>query len=50
LRVIVVDDGSTDGSRAVLERYGTIRVTLILQENGGQAVAMRGLRPRAATS
>jgi len=39
--VIVVDDGSTDGSRAVLERYGNDpRVRLILQENGGQAVAM----------
>jgi glycosyltransferase involved in cell wall biosynthesis len=39
--VIVVDDGSTDGSRAVLERYGDDpRVRLILQENGGQAVAM----------
>ena len=39
--VIVVDDGSTDGSRAVLERYrDDPRVTLIMQENGGQAVAM----------
>jgi glycosyltransferase involved in cell wall biosynthesis len=39
--VIVVDDGSTDASRAALERYrNDPRVRLILQENGGQAVAM----------
>ena len=37
--VIVVDDGSTDGSRAILGRYGD-RVRVILQENGGQAAAI----------
>ena len=38
--VVVVDDGSTDGSRAVLERYrGDARVKLVFQANGGQAAA-----------
>jgi len=37
--VVVVDDGSTDGSRALLERWqGRIRV--VLQPNGGQAAAL----------
>jgi glycosyltransferase involved in cell wall biosynthesis len=36
--VIVVDDGSTDASRSVIEGYGA-RVTAILKENGGQASA-----------
>jgi hypothetical protein len=37
--VIVVDDGSTDGSRDLLERYRG-RVRLILTENGGQSAAI----------
>jgi glycosyltransferase involved in cell wall biosynthesis len=36
--VIVIDDGSTDGSRAILEQYGT-RITSVLKENGGQVSA-----------
>ena len=36
--IIVVDDGSTDDSRTVLQRYEG-RVRLILKENGGQASA-----------
>lgn len=45
-RIVVVDDGSTDTSRTVLEaRYGSdARVTLVFGENGGQMAAMkRGL-------
>lgn len=43
VEVIVVDDGSTDESRAVLKRYAP-RVRAVLQENQGQAAAFnRGL-------
>lgn len=38
VEVIVVDDGSTDDSRCVIERYGT-QVTALLKENEGQASA-----------
>ncbi len=38
VRVIVVDDGSTDDSRDVLTAYAD-RVELVLKENGGQASA-----------
>jgi glycosyltransferase involved in cell wall biosynthesis len=36
--VIVVDDGSTDGSRAIVERWGTA-VRAIYKSNGGQVSA-----------
>jgi glycosyltransferase involved in cell wall biosynthesis len=38
VQVIVVDDGSTDDSRAVIRRYGD-RIAAIFQENAGQTVA-----------
>lgn len=42
LEVVVCDDGSTDDSRAVLERYAQKdpRVVAIVKENGGQASAL----------
>lgn len=39
VRVVVVDDGSTDASRQILKRYES-RVELVLKENGGQASAL----------
>ena len=37
--VVVVDDGSSDGSRTVIERFGE-RVLAIFQQNAGQASAV----------
>jgi glycosyltransferase involved in cell wall biosynthesis len=37
---VVVDDGSTDGSAALLHRYGD-RIVLLSQPNGGQSLARR---------
>jgi glycosyltransferase involved in cell wall biosynthesis len=36
--VIVIDDGSTDGSRAIIDQYGS-RISSIFKENGGQVSA-----------
>jgi hypothetical protein len=38
VEVVVVDDGSTDDSRAVIERFGG-RVRAVYQANGGQSAA-----------
>src|SRR4030095_1835412 len=38
IEVVVVDDGSTDQTRARLERYGD-RVTYVYQRNAGVAIA-----------
>jgi glycosyltransferase involved in cell wall biosynthesis len=40
VRVIVVDDGSTDDSRAVIESVRDRLDDVVLQENGGQAAAI----------
>jgi len=45
--VIVVDDGSTDNSRAVIARYGD-RIRSVLREtNDGQILALKDVWPLA---
>ena len=44
-QVIVVDDGSTDGTAAVLRGYGG-RIEVIEQENGGKSRALNRAMPR----
>ncbi len=42
LEIIICDDGSTDGSPGIIERYRTLdqRIRVIYQGNGGQALAL----------
>jgi glycosyltransferase involved in cell wall biosynthesis len=44
-QVIVVNDGSTDGTAAVLGRYGE-RIEVINQENGGKSRALNRAMPK----
>lgn len=37
--LIIVDDGSTDNSREVIEAFSDARITSVFKENGGQASA-----------
>ena len=46
MKVIVVDDGSSDDSRDRLRRYGD-RAEIVLKENGGQASALNAGMERA---
>ncbi len=39
IEVLVVDDGSTDDSRAIISSYGDSRMRCLLKDNGGQASA-----------
>jgi len=42
--LVAIDDGSTDGSVAILEGYGDPRIRIVSQPNGGKtAAAQRGL-------
>jgi glycosyltransferase involved in cell wall biosynthesis len=45
--LIVVDDGSTDGSRPVIEAFSDPRIVKVFQTNGGQGSAFRAGLDRA---
>ncbi|MCU1593812.1 MAG: bi-functional transferase/deacetylase [Frankiales bacterium] len=41
LEIVVIDDGSTDGTGDIVESLGLPNVRLVRQENGGKAAALR---------
>ncbi|MCB1968881.1 MAG: glycosyltransferase family 2 protein [Geminicoccaceae bacterium] len=45
--VIIVDDGSTDGSRGIIERYANRATIVLMPENGGQVSAINAAWPKA---
>ena len=46
--VLVVDDGSTDGSRAIIDSYGD-RIRVILKTNGGNSSVINAALPETTT-
>lgn len=45
IQVIVVDDGSTDSSREIIERYRDRAIEVVYKENGGQISAYNAAMP-----
>jgi glycosyltransferase involved in cell wall biosynthesis len=50
LEVVICDDGSTDGSRQILERYRSQdrRIIVVYQGNGGQSLALNAAFQKSA--
>lgn len=45
IQIIVVDDGSTDSSREIIEQYRSRQIEVIYKENGGQISAYNAAMP-----